>query len=505
MSKENKTPTTNQANQDFTPDQNRMYILVELQKFCETEIEIDNKVLEMIQNPNIESWSQTFLNDKKKLEQTIQKNQELKDQRTQEITLAQLTLQNLQTVESKQQDQQLINEQNNIINQKTNEINSISSTIKQEQQKLQDLTQKEATRKKNQEEWIRKGWKEALKNPQHPWTAHAQDILKRQQMAKAALGFINQAIEKEQKYYSVERRGLTTNVFDNINNNHVVYYDGGYWTIQGRQKLSHHATDFNSLINYADNQDIHKLFKIFMRDCEKLPKARNDDERYQPLKDIMDGMIIMLAKASSMFMPPALIDITIKALEMIGGHLADIIKEDFEKISKQPNNSVELAELAKKKEELEISISNSRKATTSSQIILGFELTETAKKLGVAVDSQKQISEELINSLEERVKNIQNDQTKTPSNTPPQLSPEEIKLVTENIKLYKNAKTTLDNMQKHQAELNNVNPSVEQPKKETERKSIKEMIKETKIKRDATYQEKVRKEQKDYENQFKTR
>ena len=60
--------------------------------------------------------------------------------------------------------------------------------------------------------------------------------------------------------------------------------------------------------------------KKLKRYAEKLAKARNDDERYQPLKDIMDAMIIMLAKASSKVMPAVLVDITIKALGIIGGH-----------------------------------------------------------------------------------------------------------------------------------------------------------------------------------------
>ncbi len=233
--------------------------------------------------------------------------------------------------------------------------------------------------------------------------------------------------------------------------------------------------------------------KKLKRYAEKIAKARNDDERYQPLKDIMDAMIIMLAKASSMFMPPAVIDITIKALGIIGGHLADIIREDFEKIANKPNNSVKLADLTEKKQELEKTIDNSIKAAESSQRILSFYLTDTAKKLGLPVDNQKQISEEFINTFEEKIKNIQ---LESKENKTLNLKSEELKSLreqaTKNIELYRKAQTTFESMKKRKEELNNVNHVAEQKKKSPERKSTKNMIKEVKQARDKTFTAQVR-------------
>lgn len=233
--------------------------------------------------------------------------------------------------------------------------------------------------------------------------------------------------------------------------------------------------------------------KKLKRYAEKIAKARNDDERYQPLKDIMDAMIIMLAKASSMFMPPAVIDITIKALGIIGGHLADIIREDFEKIANKPNNSVKLADLTEKKQELEKTIHNSIKAAESSQRILSFYLTDTAKKLGLPVDNQKQISEEFINTFEEKIKNIQ---LESKENKTLNLKSEELKSLreqaTEKIKLYRKAQTTFESMKKRKEELKTLDqPGEQNIKKGTDRKSIKDMRSELQNKRDLTYKEKV--------------
>lgn len=233
--------------------------------------------------------------------------------------------------------------------------------------------------------------------------------------------------------------------------------------------------------------------KKLKRYAEKIAKARNDDERYQPLKDIMDAMIIMLAKASSMFMPPAVIDITIKALGIIGGHLADIIREDFEKIANKPNNSVKLADLTEKKQELEKTIDNSIKAAESSQRILSFYLTDTAKKLGLPVDNQKQISEEFINTFEEKIKNIQ---LESKENKTLNLKSEELKSLreqaTEKIKLYRKAQTTFESMKKRKEELKTLDqPGEQNIKKGTDRKSIKDMRSELQNKRDLTYKEKV--------------
>ena len=238
--------------------------------------------------------------------------------------------------------------------------------------------------------------------------------------------------------------------------------------------------------------------KKLKRYAEKLAKARNDDERYQPLKDIMDAMIIILAKASSMAMPAGLVDITIKALGAIGGHLADIIKEDFMAIRDKSKNPTKLVALNKKKEELEKTIDNSIQTAQNLKKMVGHFLTKIAKNLGLTVDSKQQISEEFIKTLEKKIESRQKEN----------LKPEEVNSLnqaTSNIKLYRGAQTNLEKSQLDKEKLNNLNQDAEKPKKATERKSVKQMREELKITRDKTYKDKVRTEQQKHQAQFSTR
>jgi len=387
-------------------------------------------------------------------------------------------------------------------------LSNIQSLEVQQNKALEEVAKtNEQIQQNTQKEPRRKNLQEAMKDPKHPLASTVNRIIRRRDMASKALDFIKQGIEKEKKYYSAERNDKRIIASDTISvtryeerrvqSEYGYYYQPNYWTMKDKQNTS--KTYLEDYITYATDPHASGAFAIFLKNAEKLAKARNDDERYQPLKDIMDEMIIMLAKASSMFMPPAVVDITIKALEMIGGHLADIIREDFEKIVNKPNNSSELAEWTEKKQGLQKTIDNSIKAAESSQMILSFSLTETAKNLGLPVDSKKQITEEFIINLEKKIEEIQREPKENP---PLNLKPEEIKSL---ITSYRTAQTTFESMKKKQEELNNVNHGVEQPKKGTERQSIKEMIKETKTKRDATFKDTVRKQQEEHQAKFKTR
>lgn len=247
--------------------------------------------------------------------------------------------------------------------------------------------------------------------------------------------------------------------------------------------------------------------KKLKRYAEKIAKARNDDERYQPLKDIMDAMIIMLAKASSMFMPPAVIDITIKALGIIGGHLADIIREDFEKIANKPNNSAELAKLTEKKAELEISIKNMQSVSKDKENEIIDLLTSHADLLGLQGPTKYATQEEFIKQLEGSIKSI-NQGEKLPLRA-------ELKTkggieffceqITENIKLYRDGQTASKEMQQQIQDLKNLDQSIEQKKEAPERKSVKRMIKEVKQARDKTFTAQVRNKQKEYQDKLTTR
>jgi hypothetical protein len=260
--------------------------------------------------------------------------------------------------------------------------------------------------------------------------------------------------------------------------------------------------------NFSEDNVISDLKKL-KRYAEKLANARNDDERYQPLKDIMDEMIIMLAKASSMFMPPAVVDITIKALEMIGGHLADIIREDFEKIVNKPNNSSELAEWTEKKQGLEISINNMQLTCKDQEHYIMLKLTEQAVMLGLLGRSNYDTTEEFIKQLEGSIKSIQtNDEQAQELRRAAQYNTTEgikslCKKATENIQLYRDGKAASKEMQKQSEDLKNLDKNIEQKKKAPERKSIKDMRSELKNKLDITYKEKVHREKQEYQNKFK--
>ena len=238
------------------------------------------------------------------------------------------------------------------------------------------------------------------RNPKDPSANKALGTLERQQIASQALEFINQAIAHEKEYYSAKRRNKTNDVLNKIQNSPVNFYRQTYefydnatmGYLQNQYKGKN--TSIDDLLTYAGNSFLNKHHRIFLKNAEKLAKARYDYERYQPLKDIMDAMIIMLAKASSVFMPPAVIDITIKALGSIGGHLADIIKEDFEKIRKQPNNSAELTELTKKQEELGKSTENMRSTVIElTQSLQGEELQNINKQGEQNIETTKKWTE----------------------------------------------------------------------------------------------------------------
>jgi hypothetical protein len=169
-------------------------------------------------------------------------------------------------------------------------------------------------------------------------TKNIKRIQTRIDIATTTLKFINTAIANESKGYSAQRDNIFKNNLQpaldanyNINNETALasHWEDTLLSAKGFHKFYKENTiTTKQIISYAQHDHLNIYFTSIKDNAEKLANARNE-ERYQPLQDIMDTIIIMLSKAASMHMPTIMIDAAIKVLGSIGGHLAEIIKEDY--------------------------------------------------------------------------------------------------------------------------------------------------------------------------------
>lgn len=319
------------------------------------------------------------------------------------------------------------------------------------------------------------------------------------------MNFINIAIANETKYYSAERTNIFyENLQPDLNRNYHPNAGGFY-----SEGLSDEIKALKEFHQNLDNQNYNPLsyvnftttpsFTRLRDNAEQLANALNE-ERYQPLQDIMDTIIIMLSKAASIHMPTVMIDAAIKVLGSIGGHLADIIKEDYTAM-RSPDKLKEIQkywEQRLQRLETEPTDKNLISILTPQFISRFNEISET---LGLPKSDKFATNEKFIDALETSITQyLQNDQIiNQRENKQPNIDIETLN------KLYENALTEIQNYKKiinsneclikdAQEKLTQAQQQIKNLEKQSPGKSRMAMTKELKTKRDQTHLEKVRKQ-----------
>lgn len=335
-------------------------------------------------------------------------------------------------------------------------------------------------------------------------------IQERINLATTTLQFINIAIENDRKGYSAQRDNIfTNNLQPALNANYKIGNEtvrASNWqdTIlspQGFHKFYNEGTiTTNNIIHYAQHEHLNDYFTSLRDNAKKLANARNE-ERYQPLQDIMDTIIIMLSKAASMHMPTVMIDAAIKVLGSIGGHLADIIKEDYTAM-RSPDQLKEMQKYWEQEiKRLETEPLDKHLISTLTQQFIS-RFNEISDLLDLPRSDKFATNEQFIDALETSItKYLQNDQIiNQRENKQPNIDIETLN------KLYENAATEIQSykqlvntntrylIENAQEKLANVTQQIKNLEKKSPRKSSMEMREELKAQRDQTHLEKVRKQ-----------
>ena len=333
-----------------------------------------------------------------------------------------------------------------------------------------------------------------------------KQIHEHKQIVQNTLNFINIAIANETKYYSAERTNIFyENLQPDLNRNYHPNAGGFY-----SEGLSDEIKALKEFHQNLDNQNYNPLsyvnftttpyFTRLRDNAEQLANARNE-ERYQPLQDIMDTIIIMLSKAASIHMPTVMIDAAIKVLGSIGGHLADIIKEDYTAM-RSPDQLKEVQkDLEQRIKRLETTPPDKHLISTLTLHVIS-RFNEISETLGLPKSDKFATNDKFIDALETSVTQyLQNDQViNQRENKQPQIDIETLN------KLYENALTEIQNYKKlinnnneyliedAQKKLTQVQQQIKNLEKQSPRKSRMAMTEELKTKREQTHLEKVRKQ-----------